>query len=982
MKPNITQHNGNGTNCRIKKKQQQQQPTIQSWMLVSAAPITQTTPTPPRIQRSLRKIIPSVGVLVLLLIRQLWLLPGWRQLVQHRLPLVPLVILNNNNNNNHPERLVGTPQPPVNSSRLDWRQQQHHHHHHDYSYDQQQQQQQQQPQQQQQQQQQPPKLLRTGASAVNNIRRRPSKGACGFDTVERSDEETDEFDVEDDDDPSMLWVSTLSKEEQDDYQQVWQCLQRVYYGGSDPPKQKNNNNNNNMAARFFKLACPEVVTAMRLRMMLIRHQIIWWIGSHHHHHHHYSSSSSTSGDIDHQSPRNSLRRLQFYSLACTMNPDLTREAFIEVKDEPLSSSSPFSSSNLIIFRYGIRTEFRLIESESDESAVRLLEQAMRNSTGYDLIVADAHTIVAAAAATTTSSAAAAAALALAVSSPGKGTILNRNSVNMLDTHVQHQAAAYLARMQQQTNATILFLEATALPCDFLSSRSSNTYILQSKSSPRDDDDHHHHHHQSANLPDRRINSFLRSVQRLRSNTSRSPLYNMLLVPLWHPMASYAANVSIDCSSPLNTTATATVSAVMAMNQQLVRALIQVYNRTPPRAKELTNEEKKEAQRVETCRKAHQRDKLERLTADAAARHHPHPKKDGCGLNDDDDTVPTWVPYTDHDFQLYQEIRECTKRIPTYKETEDPYEMHMLSRLRCQQEVTLDVTRSVLSRLERVWFIGDSVNRQQFEVLLCMVSPNLTTNELVFSQDDALSYATKNELSYHWKNGKSNTVFRYSPFGLIFDRTEGTLYRTAFPEAIRTSTDKDLIVVNAGHHYHSQDYDILREAATQIATQCTNATLVFMEAADEQWPTSNGIFATACSWACKCEPLSEQQVQGIGMPRNSGNKPIDFTVRDPRQLVMPSWVFDLYPNFTVSSPADCVPYCAPANWRNDVTRPILQQTEHSQVKIVPVWRQLVSQQKVHSLQLEGDCTHKPVPSLMTMNEQLVRSLLEEHKIVGG
>ena len=290
-------------------------------------------------------------------------------------------------------------------------------------------------------------------------------------------------------------------------------------------------------------------------------------------------------------------------------------------------------------------------------------------------------------------------------------------------------------------------------------------------------------------------------------------------------------------------------------------------------------------------------------SDAKNRASSQSSNDGCDLNYNASTnhQPRWVPYSDDDYAIKKRIQECTWRMPNnkYKRLEAKHPYKNESKLICHTEISLETIRSVLSRYRRIWFIGDSVHRQQFQVLLCMIHPDLQSSDINVSVPLLrLSFSDDNPIVYEWNHLDNNnnnnnnnssssssiyqaskgwtTAFRYSSFVRTIDTGERVLYQTEFMTAIRTSTVDDMIVINAAHHYDSRHFDKLERAAMHIARQRTNAMLVFMEAGDEQWPTSNGMFTKACMWTCACKPLSDLQNRGLGIPQNQGVKQVDLS----------------------------------------------------------------------------------------------------------
>jgi len=239
-----------------------------------------------------------------------------------------------------------------------------------------------------------------------------------------------------------------------------------------------------------------------------------------------------------------------------------------------------------------------------------------------------------------------------------------------------------------------------------------------------------------------------------------------------------------------------------------------------------------------------------------------------------------------------------------------------------------------------------------------------------------------------------TSLTYTELGWKFDGEE-PLYQTVFPQALASSTSVDAIVLNAGLHYDATRGHFLKNAMTFIKEQAAshpNQTIFVMEASDEQWPTSNGIWTMECTGTCQCEALTPERRQGHGswgphhaeVSRNIGLVPPPQ--KSTYEYLYPELFSTPEKNKSLLDPAHCVPSCLPANWRNDIIHSILVEDHHDDsttttttmtttlpnLHIVPIWNQLVAHHQVHNRKV-GDCTHKSIDALVMMNEQLFRSL---------
>jgi hypothetical protein len=89
--------------------------------------------------------------------------------------------------------------------------------------------------------------------------------------------------------------------------------------------------------------------------------------------------------------------------------------------------------------------------------------------------------------------------------------------------------------------------------------------------------------------------------------------------------------------------------------------------------------------------------------------------DGCGLADT--AEPNWVNYTEEDHSYLKRIRTCTAGFD--ERDDEKLRSHLkLTKLLCAVNIT--EIRSIVSRYRKIWFIGDSVLRQMYHVMMCMV----------------------------------------------------------------------------------------------------------------------------------------------------------------------------------------------------------------------------------------------------------------------
>ena len=166
---------------------------------------------------------------------------------------------------------------------------------------------------------------------------------------------------------------------------------------------------------------------------------------------------------------------------------------------------------------------------------------------------------------------------------------------------------------------------------------------------------------------------------------------------------------------------------------------------------------------------------------------------------------------------------------------------------------------------------------------------------------------------------------------------------------------------------------------------SNATLYYMEASPEEWPTSNGIFADDLYKKSKCQALNADQLEGhYQFPPNSnivtpGHEKFKNNTMPPPEFwsqYLP-WhqVNTSFSYWQQSSPRVCYPDCLPATWRSRLAQTILLGDHHpaSNIHMVPIFWQMVDKQSLNNA-FEGDCTHKSQEAIVMMNQQLIRTMV--------
>jgi hypothetical protein len=365
--------------------------------------------------------------------------------------------------------------------------------------------------------------------------------------------------------------------------------------------------------------------------------------------------------------------------------------------------------------------------------------------------------------------------------------------------------------------------------------------------------------------------------------------------------------------------------------------------------------------------------------------------DGCGLADT--AEPNWVNYTEEDRSYLRRIRTCSARFE--KRDNEALRKHLnLTKLMCA--VNISDFRSIVSRYRKIWFIGDSVMRQMYFVMMCMTddayhkdflhTAKLKEERPMWTATFPLTNFTADNstitTNIQTNDTANRTWLHYSMFGPNWHRDNKGLFKH-FPIAMRNATREDAIIVNAGHHYDFGKVKLLKEALSYVTkmSQLTEARVFFVETADEQWRTSNGMFEGKFMFRGQCAPLTPSQLLGLGVPNEEDLRKANSTGWIVKRASRPTfehfgeaypYMFDgnksIVPAYNASS---CRPYCLPADWRSKVALPLLQ-SNVSRVHIVPIWKQMVAR-KLMRTKDHGDCTHGAVDSVIEMNRQLLRAM---------
>eukprot|EP00980_Cylindrotheca_fusiformis_P020759 scaffold7755_cov104-Cylindrotheca_fusiformis.AAC.4 len=318
----------------------------------------------------------------------------------------------------------------------------------------------------------------------------------------------------------------------------------------------------------------------------------------------------------------------------------------------------------------------------------------------------------------------------------------------------------------------------------------------------------------------------------------------------------------------------------------------------------------------------------------------------------------WTSSTDIEKETFFKVMACQKRLyPRSKETWKVADRPPPSSLRCGDAI-MDEMRSIVSYYRNLYMIGDSIMRQEFFTMICLLDHSIERADIMMNN------RLSDDGPFQWiyntsENGRSSTSLNFlsMPQNLQQSKKLNDLVQV-------NQTNRDLFVLNQGAWYQphkARNLQLATERARKLSEE-TSATVLWVETATFEWPTSNGEFVPKC-YDCRCEALEAGRVDGNGNFTGPSrylnwNRTIDYE----------DFKF-LYPNIFERIKQPCIPYCLPANWRNDISNGILL---NSSVGVVPIWNQLVSfgfPQSRHN----GDCTHKSTDALMAIVQQILRSM---------
>eukprot|EP00980_Cylindrotheca_fusiformis_P004750 scaffold1008_cov124-Cylindrotheca_fusiformis.AAC.18 len=349
-------------------------------------------------------------------------------------------------------------------------------------------------------------------------------------------------------------------------------------------------------------------------------------------------------------------------------------------------------------------------------------------------------------------------------------------------------------------------------------------------------------------------------------------------------------------------------------------------------------------------------------------------KSGCELHSQMTAV--WTRNTAEENEIFWNVQACNRRLFTSrKEAWDKNVRPAPSSLRCEDDIMNEIEAILLS-FDSIVFMGDSLIRQQYLTLLCVLDPYIQISNITFPlKPNVTGFKVYGAMGFVYREPQNTSATISIKYIEARKRIHQNRY---FNDLTGTNaTRKDLLIINQGAWYPPLEIRILFETVEGVLAraQISNASIFFMETVNFEWPSSNGEHLKGCS-ICKCEALTADRIRGdgnfTGPPeylKQGGFEVQEFILK----RLQPMHPDIMERNFSSSS-SQCIPYCLPANWRNDVVHYVLSSSpqEPPPVTVVPIWKQLVSfghPQNRH----DGDCTHKSTDALLAMTQQLLRSM---------
>ena len=346
-------------------------------------------------------------------------------------------------------------------------------------------------------------------------------------------------------------------------------------------------------------------------------------------------------------------------------------------------------------------------------------------------------------------------------------------------------------------------------------------------------------------------------------------------------------------------------------------------------------------------------------------------EDGCGLEENLGNIH-WRNYTKEDWEMYYRIETCVKWYDS--NYIDTYDSANFRKLACNQEPDLTSILSALQKYHTIYILGDSVLQQQFIALMCTIDPMHPNVDPIGKMD----VHKKDWYFFNYTHARGVTQFKFFKVGFFFDNEQKGFLQTHFPTAIEASTANDAIILHVGAHYRSGNAHHMKTAVEYFANRSvdTLASIFVVEPNIEEFHTRNGLFApTPNDNRTDCQPLTPERMLGRGQLAPN----VPFNKKDELPPLPLSVFQDLYPGKEYDSVREnatyqCYPDCAPQKWRLDLVRKFLS---GSKVHIVPVWWQMAALNLQHGIvqaRKPCDCIHKDISSLISMNNQLIRTMM--------
>ncbi|KAI2506819.1 hypothetical protein MHU86_7604 [Fragilaria crotonensis] len=347
--------------------------------------------------------------------------------------------------------------------------------------------------------------------------------------------------------------------------------------------------------------------------------------------------------------------------------------------------------------------------------------------------------------------------------------------------------------------------------------------------------------------------------------------------------------------------------------------------------------------------------------------------DGCGIVKNPKNI-RWRTYNAEDWEMYNRIEQC---INWYDRGAylSAYNATNFRRLDCNQQVDPATTLLTLQKYHTIYILGDSVLQQQFIALMCTIDPKHENVDPIGKLDVHL----KDWYFFNYSHPQGVTQFKFFKVGLLFDMEQKAFFKTHFPDSIKAATANDAIILHVGGHYRSGNAQYMMAVLKYMSLRSFDslAPMFLVEPNIEEWPTRNGLFSgPTYSNLSDCQPLTEERMLGRGQMVAD----LTFDEKDEMEPVSLSIFHDLYPGKEYESVMGnetykCYPDCTPQKWRLDMVR---RQLAVSNIHIVPVWWQMAALNLQHGIitaRKPGDCIHKDISTLISMNDQLVRTMMK-------